>query len=509
MVIMINLSPRGAPYQLTVLVLLTLPAAAIPADWNLLPSLRLRESYTDNMHLEPDGQARGEWTPEVTPGLSVTASGPRLNLRLDYALQKVSYTREPDRTNQQLDVSGHGDLVQDWLYLDAHSSISQQNISAFGPQQIDSTQNTGNSTTVRATSVTPYLQHYFPGLATATLRSSWQHVTSGHLISVRSDDTSLLLNGDNGGQGWNWALSADRNYIDDAALAPVTMNDATLTLSFPLNGRFALIESAGYEKDDYHAIGTQPQGKHWSSGLRWTPSPRTSLSASVGRRYFGKTSSLDAAYRLRSMFWTLDYSVDITTTHGQFLSVPPAGLSDFLDQLWASRIPDAETRLRTIKVFLALSQLLGPDGNVNFFSHRYYLERQWKLAGVYSTPRSALAINFATIRRQAETSNLIDSPLLGTDSLALDDHTRQRALQLGWNWRMSGRDNLTLAASRNIAQSLDTGRSDRNLALTLGMTRQLSAKVSATIDARHIRHTSSAGGNYRENGAGVMLSMQF
>lgn len=509
MVIMINLAPRGAPYQLSVLVLLSLPACAIPAEWTVVPTVTLRESYTDNRNLAPPAQAQSEFTTEVAPGIAVSTDGPRLKLSLAYSLQQFHYTRQADRRTQQLDASGQAELLRDWLYLDARSSISQQNISAFGPQLIDPSQNTGNSSTVRSSSISPSLKHYFHGLANVQLRYDYQRVSSGRLLNVHSDDTNLQLTGDNGGQGWNWNLRADRKNVYDPTLPPVTMSDAALTLSYPFNSTLSGSATGGYEKDDYHSTGAQPQGRYWSVGGNWTPSPRTKVAASLGRRYFGNTYSLDAEYRLHSMYWSLNYNEDITTTHGAFLSIPPTGLSDFLYQLWATRIPDPQTRLQTIKVFLLISQILGPNGNVNFFSHRYFLQKDWRLSTVYTSPRSTLALDLTTSRRNAQTSSIIDSPLLGADELALQDSTRQSAAQLGWNWRMSSRSNVTIGASHSRAESLSTGRSDRNSVLMLALTHQLQPKVSASVDLRHTRHTSNAGGNYRENGIGAALMVAF
>jgi uncharacterized protein (PEP-CTERM system associated) len=432
-----------------------------------------------------------------------------LQLALSYSLQKVAYTRQAERTNQVLDASGHAAVVPDWLFVDARSGISQANVSGFGPQQIDPTQVTGNTSTVHSASISPYLQHYFRGLATAMLRYTYQRVGSGGLLNVHSDDTNLRLTGDNGGRGWNWDLSADRMNIDDAALPPVTMSNASLTLSYPINSSVSVFGTGGYEKNDYHSNSAQPEGANWHVGGTWTPSPRTRVSGSLGRRFFGKTYTLDAEYRMRTMFWTLNYSEDITTTHGEFFSVRPDGLSDFLYDLWATRIPDPATRRQTIKVFLMISQMLGPDGNVNFFSHRYYLQKQLRMSTVYSTPRSALAFHLSTTRRTGQTSSAIDSVLLGPDELTLTDRTRQSAAQVGWNWRMSSRDNLTIGASHSRMQSLSTGREDRNSVLTVGVTRQLSAKVSASADARHVRHNSNAGGNYRENGVSAALMVAF
>jgi uncharacterized protein (PEP-CTERM system associated) len=491
------------------LIVLGLPAGVRSAEWTVVPTLRLREAYSDNIMLAPAAQAQGEFSTEVAPGLSVTATGPRLVLSFDYSLQRVAYSHQPDRNSQELAGSLHAEAVPDWLYLDAHDSISQQNISAFGQQRIDKSQISANNETVHTTSISPYLQHLIRGFAMLQLRHNYDHVGSARLLDVRSNDSSLRLTRDNGGQGWTWQLYADHKTIDDASLAPVTMDDASLTLNFPLNSRMAVFATGGYENNDYHSLGTQPHGRYWNSGVSWTPSPRTSVTASIGRRYFGRTQALDASYRMRNMFWTLSYNVDITTSHDQFLNLPPTGLGDFLNQLWLTRIPDPQVRQQTIKAFLGLSQLLGQTGNVNYFSHRYFLQKQWHLSTVYSGSRSALTLGWSSTGRTAQTASEVDSLLLGPGQLNLEDRTRQNALQAGWNWRMSARDNLNVSASTNAVHSLSTGRKDRNNALVLNLTRQLQPKVSLSADLRHVNHSSNAGGNYRENGASVSLSMQF
>lgn len=506
MVIMIRLAP-GRP---AMLILLAMPGLANAADWTVTPSLRLRQSYTDNVNLAPDGAARGEPTSEIAPAISITADdGLRLRMALAYSLQKMLYTRQADRIDHQFDASGHAELLQDWLYLDARSGISRQNISAFGPQLTDTVQVSGNSNQVRAYSLSPYLQHYFRGVATAVLRYDYQRVASGSLLGVQSDGASLRLTGDNVGRSWNWDLALDRKHIADAALAPVTTTDAGLTLSYALNNALSLFTSGGYEEKNYQSRSGEPAGKYWSGGATWSPSPRTRVSASFGRRYFGKTTSLDASYRMRSMLWTLNYSEDITTMHGEFLSIPPAGLSDFLYQLWETRVPDPQKRLQTVKVFLLVSQMLGKDGNVNFFSHRYYLQKTMRLATVYSGTRGALAFNLSTLRRVAQTSSIVDSVLIGPDELALEDRTRQSAAQVGWNWRMSSRGGITVGASHNRVQSLSTGRADRNSVVSATLSHQLQTNIGADISLRHSRHTSNAGGNYRENGVSAALTVAF
>lgn len=511
MVIMIKLAGLNGRGRWCAILLLALPAGgARSAEWTVTPALSSRASYSDNLLLAPPGQARGEWTSELSPGIAVTARGPRLTLQLDYTLQQIDYSREPDRRNQQLDAATHATLVDDWLYLDARAAITQQNISAFGPQLSAPNQITGNSDTVHSSTIAPLLRHYFRGLATLQLRYADDKVGSGRLLSVRSRDSNVELTGDNGGRGWNWDLSADRQDTDDAALAPVTLTNGALTLSFPVNSALAYIAVAGAEKNDYHSVGANPQGRYWSLGLNWTPSPRTSVALSVGHHYYGNTQNLNAQYRLRAMFWQLSYADTISTTQAQILALAPNEVGNFLYQLWAASIPDASQRIQTINAFLQLSKLLGPNaGNVNYFSHQYYLQKQWNLATVYSSPKSSFALGFTSSGRTAQTSSGIDSILLGPSQVGLDDRTRQNTANAGWSWRMAPRSTLSLTASVGNVTSISTGRRDRNDVLSLSLSRVLRPQVNALVELHHSRHDSNAGGDYRENGASAALVVQF
>jgi uncharacterized protein (PEP-CTERM system associated) len=74
---------------------------------------------------------------------------------------------------------------------------------------------------------------------------------------------------------------------------------------------------------------------------------------------------------------------------------------------------------------------------------------------------------------------------------------------------MSSRGGITVGASHNRVQSLSTGRADRNSVVSATLSHQLRTNIGADVGLRHSRHTSNAGGNYRENGVSAALTVAF
>ncbi len=502
---------RSAASALSVIaVSLILPHRASAADWTFVPTLRLRESYSDNIELASPALATSDLVSEITPGINVTANSSHLKLNMSYSLQQLIYQHEPDALNHQLQGNAKAELLDDWLFVDASASISKQNVSAFGPQLIDNTQITSNQNTVDAFQISPYLTHFMRGFATAELRYTHDNVSSSNILSTKTDEVRFKLVGDNGGQGWNWDALYDSSKVDDSATAPVTMKSESFTLRDPLTGSVGLFGTIGYENEDYQASnGQAPKGQFWSLGASWNPSVRTSVVASAGKRYFGNTASFDASYRGHNTVWRVSYNEDITTSYAQFLTLSPGDTSALLNQLWLISIPDPAARQQAVNSFIGMAQLLGPNAGItNYISHEFFLQKQLNLSMASSGPRSTLVLNLARIDRTDLTSTNVDIPLLGTSQLALQDHTRQSGIDAAWSWRLSSRSNLNLDASDNRVSSLSTGRTDNNLMLSAGFSRQLRQNVSATIDVHHVRHTSNDGGNYRENGISAALNFR-
>ena len=52
--------------------------SAWAARWDVVPSVFVRETYTDNITLAPGALKQSEWVTQLIPGIAVTATGARL-----------------------------------------------------------------------------------------------------------------------------------------------------------------------------------------------------------------------------------------------------------------------------------------------------------------------------------------------------------------------------------------------------------------------------------------------
>jgi uncharacterized protein (PEP-CTERM system associated) len=503
-------APRSLPLLPLLSLLLPVPASAV--DWLVKPSLRLRESYTDNALRAPQGQARSDFITEIAPAIALIGDGPRLRVHLDYSWHKFLSGQRADTDNHELRAAADAELVKDWFFIDADAGVSRRNISPFGPQLIDELPGTDNASTVRTTGISPYLRHRFRSLATAELRYTRNTVDSGgELLNVHSDEMEFLLSGEPRGSGWTWNASHDVRRTQDSKLAPVRMQRSSVGLRYPFSSKWAATASGGMEKEGYiSSNGKAPEGRFWSLGGVWTPSPRTSVAFSAGKRFFGNTYSLDANFLQRHTNWQLNYSENITTMPTQFSRLGDADAAKLLDQLWRGIFPNTRDRRLRIDAFLRYANSLGPErGAINYFSHRYFLQKQLKLTMAHATAKSTLIAGVTAVDRTAQTASGVDSGLLPGVEFGSEDRTRQFGGNLGWSWQASSRTSLNLNAGYASVRSLSVPRSDKNTTLTAGYSRILQPNMTASIDVRHTRHASNRGGDYRENGVSATLTMQF
>ncbi len=517
----------GAALKLTPFALAAMLAsgASHGADWRISPRLDLRETYSDNVGLQNGGDTRGSFISEVAPSINVSSNGPRLKVSADAGWNLYAYSDKdvPNLQDSQRHYNGTAQavVVDELLFVDAGASGSRQAISAFGPVS-NNTFSSTNRTDISTWRISPYVRHRFGSTADMTLRYMRDSVDSGvagygsSMASTRSADISSGTRFTT--FGWNLSYyhqDLDQHVVGSSAPTvggESSSENSTVGLRWGVIRRLSLTANAGYDKYEYPTLGESTRGRSWSAGFIWTPSTRTSVQASFGRRYFGKTGSLASSYRTQRSVWTLDYSDAVTTNRSQFLLPSSVDTAAMLDGLFAANFPDPVQRQQAVQAYIAATGLPPTLANsINYLSNRYIRIKRLQGAAVFRGARSNLTFTVYDEDRVALSTQQSDSALLLGQLATLNDNTTQRGASVNLDYRLAPRTNafanLSVARSRSLSNDVVSNYNETRL----GMNHRFAARSRGSLELRHTRGSLYLlnGGNYSENALVATFSIQY
>lgn len=486
-------------------------STAWAAKWDLVPTLALEETYTDNVRLSGPGTERADWVTQVRPGISVKATGARLQLDARYSLQLVQRAREGRNDHfHQLDAKANAELVKKLLYLEATTVMTQQNISLLAPQAASNVNVTGNRTSLRSVSVTPYVRRELGSQAVFEARYTHSTVDASGQAGASVDSSAsrfeLKLASGPAYRLLVWEVSAAREQIDYRQAADVRTDRLSASLRRLFTPAIGVRLNVGYDSNNYITSGTAPEGGSWSIGPEWTPTPRTKLSASTGRRHGRENRALDFSHRTRLTTWNAGYTEDVSTARQQALIPTTVDTATYLNTLFLGTIPDPVLRQTAVQNFIAAAGLPATlDVPLNFFTSVPFRTARWQGSfGIHGVRHTVLATTFTQTREALSTAGT------GVGDFSASPRTKQTGQNVVWTWRVTPFTSMTLNGSASRVQFTDLGREDKYRSLHASLTRQFQPRVSGSISYRWLRNESSAAGaGYTENALSVGLNMRF
>lgn len=491
-------------------------SAQCRADWKFTPQLEVRETYSDNVALLPDNQAQGSWVSQVSPILSLIENGPRLKLNANARFNSYAYSNSdaPNLRNNdsQYNANGQADLIDQLLYLDGSASSSRQTISAFGPIGNNGFSNNNNAD-LRTWRISPYLRHRFGSFAELEVRYARDSVGGGgagygdSMASTRSAN----LNGASTGGNLGWGLSYYHQDMTEQYAGQSSMESSQANLRYSLTRHFALTTTAGYDDYKYQVAVGSTSGASWTVGFDWEPSTRTSVKASLGHRYFGKTGSLDASYRARHTTVSLVYNDQVTTSRQQFLQSSSFDTAALYNNLFAATYPDPALRQEVVKAYIASLGLPATLTNsINYLSNRYERDRRLQGNLAFRGARSGLVFSLFSDRRNALSLADSDSALVGNPLSNYNDNIKQRGASASFDYRLTQRTTANASVYAQHSTSLDNTASGSNSDLRLGLTHAFATRMNGTVELRHSRGDYGLGSApYHENAVSAMLALVF
>lgn len=484
------------------------------ADWRIKPTLDVRETYTDNVRLAAHGSEQSDFITDISPGLSISADGPRLKLKAKYAFQHLIYANDGknDSSYHKLDAATKIELVKDLFSFDGTAAINQQNLSLTGPRTTDNYTVTDNRTTVRTFTASPYLHHAFGSFAESELRYTHTAVDTDSDATPSSQSDELRFNVNSGPSfrklGWGFNYNTRRNSLFDSD--PITSSTVSGNLRYLLAPQFSLTASAGYDEYDYIAAAGAPgtKGSFYSGGFSWRPTERTSLAATVGERFYGKSYTLESSIRSRASVWRLSYDENITTSQSEFGINATANTADFLNQLFRGSIPD-DTQ-RQLVVDQLMTKLPATFSRpVNYLTNEFFLQKALRASVAITGAKNTVIFSAFDVSREAQSAQGSTPALAGAIALTNGD-TRQTGLDALWNLRVGPRTSALFSASLSKSTTELNNTEDRLKTFRASLSHRLRPKLDGVIELKHAEQTSNvAGNNHQENAISAFLSMKF
>ena len=494
-----------------------LSAQSHAADWKISPRIDLRETYSDNVGLQRDEDAHGSFISEAAPSVNISTNGPRLKVSAEAGWRQYWYSdssaQNLQNSERRYNANAQAMVVDQLLYVDARANGSRQQISAFGPVS-DNTYSSTNRTDVRTWQISPYLRHRFGSRADLLVRYTRDAVEGGAIGfgSSKASTRTVDLSSGTAFTTIGWSLSHYHQDLSERLAGDSSSETSTVGLRWRVIRRFSLTANAGYDKYEYATLGEKTAGRSWSGGFIWTPSTRTSVQASFGRRYFGKTGSLVSSYRTQRSVWNLNYSDQVTTARSQFVLPAAIDTAAMLDSLFAASYPDPTERQAAVQAYIAATGLPASlADSINYLSNRYIRVKRLQGAAVFRGARSNLTFTVYDEKRLALSTQQSDSTLLLGQLASLNDNTTQRGASVNADYRLSPRSNAFANLSVTRARSLSTDIASNNSQVRIGLNHRFAPRAQGSIELRRTLGSLyyNNGGTYHENALAATLSVMY
>lgn len=400
------------------------------------------------------------------------------------------------------------EAIKDRGFVDARASITQQSVLAVGAGGAGSaggSQPAGNRTEVATVSVSPYVRGSFGGAVDYEVRAAGTASESSAASTADSKSAlaSFSLRSPARAAVLGWGLGGSRQVVKFSTASSATTTDrvlAELVLQPDIDWR--LSANGGQERTD--VIGARRLAyDNYGIEVRFTPSPRTTISARGEERYFGRGHRVGIEHRLQRSSLRYVDSRDVTGGADTLAQGAAVTLYDYLSAQYAAQIPNEVERDQFVQA-LILSQGRSRDdvlvGGV-FVNGGITVQRRRELVWAWSGPRLTMsASGYVLDSQRADTG--------GFNPVARNDNVAQSGYAGSVGWRLTPLTSINATGSRSMSQdTVSLQRSDLKSA-SLGLTSRLGQRTSAALAARYSVLNGTVD-SYRETSLSGSLSLRF
>jgi len=496
-----------------VLILLSAPSLAV--QWTFIPSLQLKETYTDNVAFTKSGEE--DFITEVKPKITLRTDSRRLNANLGYTLQNLFYAGDSSRNARfhNLRASASSELIKNFGFLDLRASDSQRVISSSRGLALDNL-NTTNRTDITSLAVNPYIKQRFGGTADASV--SYSYETLRYAQGASNAEIKAIDAGLRSGTSFRrmtWSINYSTKTTIRGTASDYSRESSTLQMRYRVSKKLGVLFRAGTERNDlatpqnrgyrngsYYAAGISiaPHSTlriDFLSGTRlnsvsvsWAPTLRSALNISwrdqkVGLNP-GKVWQGSVRLSSRRATWGASYLEGTTSVQG-------------LQSLGARFQQTRSTSLAQTKT--ADVQPRSDDLSSTAFqlSNELFLRKRAQINFDYKTTKSDINIILYGERREL---------------LSINDSEKLRGGNISWRWRFGTRTDVMLRfrGLKNDYRASAGGGSGKFRSTDINFTRKMGRGVEGVIMARNTNQgglVGVSGRSYAENRLSVSVKWVF
>ena len=474
--------------------------------WTFQPRASLGETLTDNVN-PASGTKLADQITEFAAGFRVQVDDAWLKGYADYQATVHSYARGSfgSKAQNALNAFGTYEVVAKQLYIDASGTISQQSISAFGPQVASTAIVSSNRTEVSSFRLSPYLKGKIANAADyevryrSTLTDSKSSLTSN---SVQQEWSAKLKNSVTKAPfGWSIDASAQVNSYSTGSRSESSRIRSLV--SYQVFPDIKLSASVGQEANDYLTINRQSKLTK-GYGFDWTPTDRTVVSGFNENRIFGQSSAYSVSHRTPLAAFKFTDTSDVSFLPNQFTTVGLGTIYDLLYAQLASATPDPTARAQQVSNLLAQTGI-APNSQVTsgFMTSRVSLSKRQDISMILNGVRNTVTL---AVTRSSQTTL---GAAVGLGDFSLASSVTQKGFSGSWAYRLTPLASLTAVLSQQESHgSGATVLGSRYQTATLNYTTRIAAQTNLTMGIRTGAFASNAI-SYRENAVLATLVARF
>jgi hypothetical protein len=440
------------------------------------PFVDLSETYTNNVDPLSPGKEEEEYVSQISPGFNISQENRVSKLLLNYRWQGLYYSEDPDRNSsyQQAQADLEANIINDLLFFEGTHlyrqvitnpalGVSTGNLSIVADRQ-----------DVATTRASPYLKKTFGRSLETEVRYVYDEVRYSDDSDLNSQGnrwSMILANPVDGGR-WSWRALFSTYDVDYASetRGKESSDNASLVLNYAMSAKLGLLGTVGYENNKFEqASGLEkPESNYWNLGLNWTPTPRTQVGLSGGKRFFGNDWRVNISQRGRRSVITASYSKELSSRRQYLLGT----------------VPDPNTNVPV---------------NISIPYDEVYISKTAAMDLEYRTRKSVFSASASREIREYQ------QVILGFQGVVEE---KVRIARVGWSWRLTRRSTFTIGLRGNDSK---TGNqpAEKQVTGNLGISSQIGRYASTGLDIQRTKYEGISDNDYTENQATLRLGFSW